>query len=268
MIIYKATNLTNKKVYIGKTKYTLEYRKGEHIYFAMKSPQQSYFYYALRKWGQKNFIWETIDSAITNEEASEKEIYWISYYRNMEPGVYNLTRGGEGIVGYKQSEELIRRRVESRKWYKHSEETREKIRKKRIGKNHTEESKKKMSETRKGHAYNPFTEETRDKIRKTLLGRTLPEGVKQKIRATLIENPPFKGKTHNEEAKQKIRESNKRRVITDEYRKRCSEGHKLSHKKKALEKLVKVLNIVMYGLGEIYIPYAVNGKVKPVEVIK
>lgn len=99
--IYKITNSINGKIYIGKTKSTIEKRFCRHIQEAKfenkNNYNQSYFHQALLKYGIENFNIEIIDIATTKEELNTKEIYWIKEYNatNREIG-YNLTIGGDG----------------------------------------------------------------------------------------------------------------------------------------------------------------------------
>jgi group I intron endonuclease len=58
-IIYKVTNLTNGKVYIGQTVRTLHQRKNSHIR-DLKKNMDIVFHHALRKYGIDNFNWEII----------------------------------------------------------------------------------------------------------------------------------------------------------------------------------------------------------------
>lgn len=101
MIIYKATNLFNNKVYIGQTNNTLDYRKSQHERNALceyrNNKSSVYFHNALMKYGFNNFIWEQIDNANTQEELDKKEIYWINYYKSTDRNFgYNLKYGGNG----------------------------------------------------------------------------------------------------------------------------------------------------------------------------
>lgn len=93
--IYKITNDINGKIYIGKTGKTIEERFKEHI----KSSQLEYknrpLYDAMNKYGYNHFYVEKIDTCLNNEEASQKEIYWIKYYNSYYHG-YNATLGGDG----------------------------------------------------------------------------------------------------------------------------------------------------------------------------
>ena len=63
MIIYKATNLINGKVYIGQTIYSFNDRKARHIY-ASNNKNGFYFHRALRKDGADNFIGKLLEYVI------------------------------------------------------------------------------------------------------------------------------------------------------------------------------------------------------------
>lgn len=106
MIVYKATNLINNKVYIGQTINTLEYRKDQHFRDSVSESRRktNYFHNAIHKYGKENFIFEEIDTAATEAELDEKEIYWIAYYKsNIKEYGYNLDSGGKS--GGSKSEE-------------------------------------------------------------------------------------------------------------------------------------------------------------------
>lgn len=105
MIIYKATNLINNKMYIGKTVQELWARKSHHKHCALKNKRDTIFYRAIKKHGWDNFAWEIIDTANTIEELDEKEKYWISFYGSHGINGYNATDGGEGTVGYNFTDE-------------------------------------------------------------------------------------------------------------------------------------------------------------------
>lgn len=96
MIIYKATNIKNGKVYIGQTINTLEYRKQQHFREAKSKRRNTvYFHNALLKYGFDNFEFQEIDYATTIDELNEKERYWIQYYNSNDKSYgYNLDSGG------------------------------------------------------------------------------------------------------------------------------------------------------------------------------
>jgi group I intron endonuclease len=138
MIIYKATNLVNGKIYIGKTSQTIEKRQWEHCNRA-KLGWKQLLYRAIRKHGEENFKWEVIDSSNDLNEIDEKEAYWIDYYNsyigNPNHNGYNMTTGGEGTSGYKFTDEQRKARSKQltgegnpRYGVEITEETREKLR--------------------------------------------------------------------------------------------------------------------------------------------
>ena len=117
--IYKHISPSNK-VYIGQTK---NYKKRCTPGNYKSSPL---FYHAIQKYGWENFQHEILCFCDTQEEADEKEKYFIALYHatNIQYG-YNLSEGGD----YKSI--LI---GENNPFY---------------GKHHTEETKQKLSEQHK-----------------------------------------------------------------------------------------------------------------------
>lgn len=105
MGIYKITNKTNKKSYIGLSM-NIEMRWESHIKYAFKNCNDSYhknkFYNAIRKYGKDNFTFEILEEC-KKEELMDREKFWIKYYDTLNNG-YNLTVGGD-ISGYDVQEE-------------------------------------------------------------------------------------------------------------------------------------------------------------------
>jgi len=98
--IYKITNSINNKVYIGKTSKTIEERFKEHILDSKRERcEKRPLYNAFIKYGIENFFVEEIEKVPTDEKASEREIYWIEYYRSYvgfeDCKGYNATLGGD-----------------------------------------------------------------------------------------------------------------------------------------------------------------------------
>jgi group I intron endonuclease len=115
MIIYKATNKKNNKIYIGQTINTLNYRKQQHFREAKCDKRQNtYFHNALIKYGFDNFIFEIIEEIYDIDILNDREIYWIKYYdsTNKNKG-YNLDYGGNN--GYKNNTTKEKMRLSTKK---------------------------------------------------------------------------------------------------------------------------------------------------------
>lgn len=102
--IYKITNHTNQKSYIGKTEREISIRWKEHLK-NIERLQHLPLYKALKKYGIENFSIEILEEC-EDLFLDEQEIYWINYYQtyNSRQG-YNCTGGGEG--GIKNYDEQI-----------------------------------------------------------------------------------------------------------------------------------------------------------------
>jgi group I intron endonuclease len=100
MLIYKYTNTLNGKSYIGLTTRTLKERHAEHI---KAIGDGTYFHNALKKYGEKNFTLEQIDTATSIDDLKQKEMYWIDFYKTFayrdDSEGYNCTLGGDGSAG-------------------------------------------------------------------------------------------------------------------------------------------------------------------------
>ena len=107
--IYKITNLTNNKIYIGKTSRSIRVRWAEHLRHYKNYPNIP-LYRAINKYGKDSFIIEQIEEC-DNEVINERECYWINFYDAYNNG-YNCTLGGEGsLINYSEEEiqEIINR---------------------------------------------------------------------------------------------------------------------------------------------------------------
>ena len=94
-IIYKCTNRTNGKVYIGQTMYTIEHRWSGHVHSALRTDSRVPLHCAIRKYGRDAFLLEVVQSASSQEETNKLEVEWIARVGSITPGGYNLQRGGE-----------------------------------------------------------------------------------------------------------------------------------------------------------------------------
>lgn len=144
MVIYKATNLLNGKVYVGQTVRTLDERMREHL-----RHNETAFSKALKKYGIENFEINVIDKADTVEELNEKEIFWIKFFKAFGENGYNMCEGGGNTTGYHHTEKskekmsIVKKTMytgEGNPFY---------------NKKHTAVSKAKMSNSRKGRIITP-----------------------------------------------------------------------------------------------------------------
>ena len=236
MIIYKATNKINDKVYIGQTARSIKHRIKEHL-----KDKNVYFNDALRKYGRANFDFETMAYCDTKKKLNFLECFYIKFCNSKHPDGYNLTDGGGGILGCKYSTEIRRKMSEGRigeknpNWGKHPvgwnkgligygagrivlEETRRKLSEiktgKKIpclqgdkhymfGKHHSEEIRKKISTAKKGKMTgeeNPCFGRTGEKH--PMFGKKRPD-----ITSRMKGNIWNKGKHPTDETRKKMSEN-------------------------------------------------------------
>lgn len=95
--VYKVTNKVNGKIYIGFTGRSADERwKGHHQTRNPKYPLQK----AVKKYGKENFSREVIFTSDDRDEAFSMETFYIKKFKTNERKFgYNLTEGGEGMLG-------------------------------------------------------------------------------------------------------------------------------------------------------------------------
>ena len=96
--IYKITNKTNAKSYIGQTKRDYNVRIHEHFRDAYRPKSLTYntlFHRAIRKYGINNFD-ITILEQCENNQLDAREQYWIEFYSSFPDG-YNMNAGGNQV---------------------------------------------------------------------------------------------------------------------------------------------------------------------------
>jgi group I intron endonuclease len=187
MIIYKAENIINNKVYIGKTIQTLNSRINQHKYEAFESNRYNfYFYRAIRKYGWDNFQWEILCETDSESKLNVLEKFYIAVYGKMNK-LYNCTNGGDG--GFSFTEETLKKMSKAQTGRKHSPETIEKLRqinygnKYGLGRKHSLQTKKKLSLIKQNQS-----ESTKEKNRQAHIGKKKSEETKKKISETRIKN--------------------------------------------------------------------------------
>lgn len=168
-IVYVHTNLTNGKRYVGITSQTPEQRwLGGRGY--KKSP---HFWRAIQTYGWDGFSHEIVAENLTKHEAAEEEKRLIQLYDTTDGDKgYNLSTGGEsGGAGIVYSPERKQRNSEMmKKLFKENASFREKTLERLRTSMQTDEIKRKRVESRRGWV---MPEEQRRQISKAKLGRKL-----------------------------------------------------------------------------------------------
>ena len=219
MIIYKAVNKINGKIYVGQTVMALERRIAAHL-----CAKTGIFPAALRKYGIQSFEFSVIDASETQASLKEKEVYWIKFYGCKVPKGYNITDGGNGgMLGYKASDETRKKQSESSKG-KNKGAKNGMFGKPGImrGKQHRKESKVKDSESKKKNWEDP---EYREKIAAARKSKRYSESMSA-ARSCLWQNLEYrarqieahKGHRNSEEAYKKTAEGTKSHWQDPEWR--------------------------------------------------
>lgn len=224
-IIYKHTCRITNKAYIGQTSQAnpnQRWRNGNG-YKPRSSTYTALFWNAIQKHGWENFDHEILESGITSqEEANNREIYWIAFYDTFYNG-YNLTLGGDTkeqarlmskddqtikvlpnefdkylADGWMFHDSIEYRPIKHRKWYEvHKEEQNERTRK------YHEEHREEMNALNRENCKKLY-QDSKFKAKKKQYRKEHPE-IEQKIRENYF------NKHHNDpEFKRKHAEANKR----------------------------------------------------------
>ena len=134
--IYKITNKTDGKIYVGQTIHSLKDRWRHHR--SMRGNCR-YLKSAFKKYGIDNFVFEMICSC-SDEELDKLEIQYMAELNSMVPNGYNLREGGNGGRHHEETKRKISASLKGRtdivrtnsfSW---------------IGLHHSEESKKKIAD--------------------------------------------------------------------------------------------------------------------------
>lgn len=96
-ICYEITSSETSKKYIGMTGRGASVRIAQHFRDAM-SGSRLLLHKAIRKYGKETFSISVIRECETKEEAARLEVELIENLGTLNPGGYNMTIGGEGVV--------------------------------------------------------------------------------------------------------------------------------------------------------------------------
>ena len=170
--IYIFFCLVDYKVYIGKCSgKRVKYRRNEH----KRGEGNQLLFRAIQKHGWENFIFDTLHENVPKEMLNDLEMKEIArFHCNKSQGGwgYNLTDGGEGVAGHKQS-------LETRQKKSMTTRGRTAWNKGKVGKSPSAQTREKISKTLKARnsgqvSHNKgktLSEEHRQKISKTKKGK-------------------------------------------------------------------------------------------------
>lgn len=147
--VYVVTNRETGKQYVGITTFAVRRRWRRHCNRALANKKRNgdcpALHAAIRKYGEDAFTVEQVYLAFSWEAALAAEIDLIATSCTKVPGGYNLTDGGEGVLGMRLSEK-----------HRHHLAT------VNIGRKHNPETKQKRSEAMRGRMW---TAEQRAKLK-------------------------------------------------------------------------------------------------------
>ena len=117
--IYKITNLTTGKIYVGQAvSHILNHKRYRpyghqgrfrcHISeaFSNKKNQSTFLNNSIRKYGIKDFVVDLIEYCKI-KDADEREIYYIKEYNSLFPNGYNLKNGGNTFTHSDESKKRV-----------------------------------------------------------------------------------------------------------------------------------------------------------------
>ncbi len=158
-VVYTLIDGTNDFEYVGQTTRSVEKRFKEH------TNENTYIGRAIRDHGEDMFSTAILKECYSKEELDYWEKRLIKSRDTLAPNGYNLTEGGEGICGWKHTDEAKAKIGAANKGKQISEEACKKISIANTGKKHSTETIARMSEDRKGEKNAFFgkhhTDETR-----------------------------------------------------------------------------------------------------------
>lgn len=200
----------NNKVYIGITQQTLKRRwqNGRGYY------KNTFISKAINKYGWENIKHEVLFDNLSKEEAEQKEIELIAFYKsNQQEYGYNLDNGGSARG--KHSEATIKKMRESKLGSKNA----------MYGKHLSPENKAKFLSYANDNTGKHLSEETKQKLRDKLKGRIISEETKRKM------SESRKGKKLSLEIRKKLSEARKGIKFSEEHLKNLREQNRKKCKK-------------------------------------
>jgi len=194
-IIYLLTNTANNKIYIGQTWNDLKLRMGVD---GKNYKNSVYLYSAIQKYGVENFKYTILKTVSSQEEANFYENKYIKDYNSLDSNIgYNIKEGGANGKHSEETKYKISESIKNKEWSQEALKAKSDGGKKTLGikrKPLSEERKNTISSfSKEWHENNEHpmlnkkhTEEARQKISDALKGRIVSEETKAKRAATLL----------------------------------------------------------------------------------
>ena len=221
--IYVIENIVNGHAYVGKANDVMR-RWKKHIVSSLQEKSELPLHRAIRKYGLESFVVH-----VAEEHESEKYVLeilesdWISYLSGMGISLYNLTLGGDGLLGFKHSIETIERMKEKHKGKIISEETKLKISEKLIGQIVSEEVRLKISMANKGKKKPIRSEAHKAALSRAASKKKYSEERRKKLSESMKASSKV-GHPVDEETRRKISEKLKNQVQSEETKRKRAES--------------------------------------------
>jgi len=151
MVLYSVTNIKTQEEYVGITSGSVKRRWQKHWWAALRGKSPYHFHRALAKYGKESFRWDIIEEHESYEALKQAEISFIQSRKESGVSLYNMTKGGNGVVGMSPSPE-----------------TRAKLSAANLGKRDSVETRAKKSLAKKGKPLGPKSTDHRKKISDSL----------------------------------------------------------------------------------------------------
>lgn len=186
-----------------------------------------------------------IASGLNEQDAFDLERERIAFWRADGADLANLTDGGEGMSGYKQTPEAIAKVAAAHRGMKRSPETCAKLSEKARARGPNPKSVAALvafSAAMKGKTRPPFSDEWKANMGRSRKGHKMPDHVKEILRLSHVGKPRPQtaetrakmsaarlgkpGHLHSEETKAKISAAHKGKKFSDEHRRNISIARK------------------------------------------
>jgi group I intron endonuclease len=243
--IYKITNILNNKIYIGSS-FNIEKRFKRHIKDLKENKHHNiHLQRSFNSYGKDNFVLSIIELTL-KEELLSKEQYYLDllcpYYYNNGFNIGDQSSGGDNLTNNPRKKDIIEKMTKSIiKRYANMTEDQKLL--------HSEKVKGENNPNWKGgktHIKCPLCEKLIIKNKKTCIN----------CRNYKAENNPFYGKKHSNKTKNKIRESRKNIIVSQETKEKCSKvsrdfynSQKGQEYKEKLSQKMKGEKHFLYGIG-------------------